>query len=126
MCPITRTRDEALAEARARAGLARDAEPVDAFTRGPGFEQNRTADFEPVKFSSDDSVQAIRSKLGALGPAEVHFDPNNPDQAVVITNHVADPNQTPHVHAGTIDINDPRGTYTNLPGHDDHHIYYSP
>jgi RHS repeat-associated protein len=126
MCPITRTRDEALQEARARAGLARDAEPVEQFTRGPGYPGTGNAEFEPVTFSPDDSVLQTRSKLGELGPVEVHFDPNNPDQAVVVVNHSADPNNPPHVHAGTIDINNTHGTYANIPGHDDHHIYYKP
>jgi RHS repeat-associated protein len=123
---ITRTREEALADARERAGLPRDAEPVETFVKRPGFADNKEAG--EVGFNPDMSISKIRSQLGALGPVEVHFNPNDPtgNTVVVIANHSYDPVRPPHVHAGTISANDYKGRYTAVPTSGDEHIYYGP
>jgi RHS repeat-associated protein len=126
MCPITRTRDEALQDARARAGLDPDAEPEKQYVKGPGYKGTGTDEFEPVPFNGNDPIDEVRSKLGRLGPVEVHPDPDNPDGRIVIVNHSADPNQPPHVHAGTTPTDTGRGTYAPISEDGDHHIYYKP
>lgn len=124
---ITRTREDALADARERAGLPRNASPEETFVKRPGqFDDPKNG---VIGFDNNMSAAEIRSRLGALGPAEVHFAPNDPsgNTAVIIANHSSDPTRPPHVHAGTIPTNNPMGTYNVIkPDGGDHHIYYGP
>ncbi|MBK8258048.1 MAG: RHS repeat protein [Polyangiaceae bacterium] len=122
---ITRSHDDALADARQRAGLPRDSEPVDSFVKVPV--EHPTGSPTDVVINNNMSAADIRSKLGALGPAEVHLHPTDPNQVVIVATHNADPTRPPHTHAGTIPISEPTGTYTvNKPAGGDHHIYYGP
>ncbi|UQA63179.1 RHS repeat-associated core domain-containing protein [Polyangium aurulentum] len=142
LCEPTRSREDARREARQRAGLGPDDEPVDAFSKVPGFKR-QVGDMDaevPIPFSEHDSPEAIVSKLGTLGNYEVHLgpDPDNPGQqrSVVVVEHPSDPNNPQHFHAGkppqetTDSVNFPyrseRYSEIEPQGGGDPHIYYSP
>lgn len=124
---ITRDRQTAIEDSRANAGLPRNAKPEMEFVKTPVPYED--GDPTHIVINNDMSLKDMRSAFGALGPVEVHFNPNDPtgNTLVVVANHNDDPTRPPHTHAGTVPFDDPTGTYNKItPSNGDHHVYYGP